>query len=122
MTLAWVRTASRSSSWSLSSTNSRAPARIERRISSGSLVAETTITTPPACATLWMRPKRLGASGRTATIAAPGIQVAVLVGDLLGGRPGADDVGDVLEREPQVRLLRVVHSKQQDSGPRHRCT
>src|SRR3954452_18315264 len=33
-----------------------------------------TMTTPPAAATLWINPKRLGASGRTATIAAPGFR------------------------------------------------
>ena len=49
------------------------------------------------------------------------IQIPILVGDQLGGRLGADDVGDVLERQPDVGLLGVVHRKQQDCWSRHGC-
>ena len=48
-----------------------------------------------------------------------GVDAPVLVRDLLGGRLGADDVGHVLEREAQIGLLRVVHSKQQYRWSRH---
>ena len=48
------------------------------------------------------------------------IQISILVGDQLGGRLGTNDVGDVLEAQPDVRLLGVVHREKQDCRSRHR--
>ena len=78
------------------------------------------MTIPPAAAMLWMMPEPLRRVRADGDDGRAGIDAAVLVGDQLGGRLGADDVGDVLEREAQIGLLRVVHSKQQYGWSRHR--